>query len=308
MGDEFARQHRARISFFGFQHLFGDALKKSLIAVDAYGKKEASDGRAGSDPLQRMLRMLEAHQASFSQRIHAHNGAAAPRCRLQISEHAGMAGPGILPDNENKIGQLKIAQRYRAFADADDRRERGAAGFMTHVGAVGKVVGAELAHEKLVKKSGFVAGAAGGIKDGFIRRVQRSQLACDELECFIPGDGFIVIAAHRQMHGMSEAALLAQPVVGSAAEFRDAPPAEKFRSRLARGGFFSHRLGAVLAIFVGGAFSIRIRPGAARTIETIFLIQHSQRRDATTHAGLLQSDGKRFGDRRHSARRRCRRS
>src|SRR5205823_2269427 len=155
-------------------------------------------------------------------------------------------------------------------------------GFMAHVGTIRKIVGAELAHEKLIEKSSFVAGAARCIEDGFVRRSQSIQLARDEVESFVPRDWLIVIAARRQEHGMSEASLLAQPVIRLAAECGNAPFAEEFRSHFARGSFFSDRLGAVLAILVGGALAIGIGPSASGTIETVFLIQHAQRIDPTS--------------------------
>src|SRR3546814_3719587 len=73
-----------------------------------------------------------------------------------------MVGARVLAEDEDRVGQLEVVQRYRALADADLRRHPRAGWLVAHVRAVGEVVGAELAHEQLVEERGLVAGAPGG--------------------------------------------------------------------------------------------------------------------------------------------------
>ena len=72
---------------------------------------------------------------------------------------------------------IEIFQRHRAFAETERFFHSGAARLMTHVRAVGQIVCPELAHEELIKKRRFVAGAAGGVEDRFVRRSERIQFA-----------------------------------------------------------------------------------------------------------------------------------
>ena len=123
--------------------------------------------------------MLETSQAGFRQWIDVDNFAAAPFCLQQRGQHARMVRSRILPDHENRVAEIKILEPHRAFAKADRFFHSGAAGFMAHVRAVGQVVGSELSHKELIKKRGFVAGAAGSVKDRFVRRSQRIQFICN---------------------------------------------------------------------------------------------------------------------------------
>ena len=56
--------------------------------------------------------------------------------------------------------RVEVFERDRALAETERFFHSGAARLVTHVRAVRQIVGAELAHEELIKKRGFVAGAA----------------------------------------------------------------------------------------------------------------------------------------------------
>ena len=77
--------------------------------------------------------------------------------------------PGFCPITKIASRQIKIFERHCSLADADRFAQRRAAGFVAHVGTVRQVVGAELAHEELIEKRGFIAGAAGGVEDRLVR-------------------------------------------------------------------------------------------------------------------------------------------
>ena len=65
--------------------------------------------------------------------------------------------------------RVEVFKRHRAFAEAERLFHSRAARLVTHVRAVRQIVRAELAHKELIKKRRFVAGAAGGVKDRFVR-------------------------------------------------------------------------------------------------------------------------------------------
>ena len=75
-----------------------------------------------------------------------------------------MVRAGILPKDENSIRLFEIVQLHTAFADADAFVKRRTTRFVTHVRAVGQIVGAELPCEQLVEKRCFVARPSAGIK------------------------------------------------------------------------------------------------------------------------------------------------
>src|SRR3546814_5840795 len=91
-----------------------------------------------------------------------------------------MVGARVLAEDEDRVGQLEVVQRYRALADADLRRHPRAGWLVAHVRAVGEVVGAELAHEQLVEERGLVAGAPGGVEDRLVGRGQRVEVRRSE--------------------------------------------------------------------------------------------------------------------------------
>ena len=81
-----------------------------------------------------------------------------------------MIGTGVLPKYDDDFCFVKIMKFYRAFAHAQRFAQGHTAAFVTHVAAVGQIIGAILPYKKLVQKSSFVTGAARCIKDGFIGR------------------------------------------------------------------------------------------------------------------------------------------
>ena len=146
---------------------------------------------------------------------------------LERGQHARMIGAGVLSDDENRLGQLEVFERHGSLAGADRFTQRRAARFVTHVGTVRKIVGAKLPDEELIEKSGFVAGAAGGVEDRLVGMIERIQFAGDQLKRVVPADGFVMRGARAQHHRMSNASLFAQPVIGFVGKICDAPLSEK---------------------------------------------------------------------------------
>ena len=78
--------------------------------------------------------------------------------------------------------------------------------------------------------------------------------------------------ARSQQHGMCEASALAEPFIRIRGQLRDGIILEEFGRGARRGGFFPNRFGSVFAELGNRAMFVRLRPGAAWTIETAGLI------------------------------------
>ncbi|MNG01669.1 hypothetical protein D3C84_846610 [compost metagenome] len=160
-----------------------------------------------------MLRVLEALQTTLLQRIDAHHLRAALHRFAQGFEHPRVVGAGVLAPDEDCIGVFKVVEGHGAFADANALRQRHTAGFMTHVRAVREVVGAIGAHEQLVQKSRFVAGAARGVELGLIGARQAVQVFGDQGKRVVPADRLIAVGFGVVAHWLGQATLIFEPIV-----------------------------------------------------------------------------------------------
>ena len=104
--------------------------------------------------------MLKRNQSCLLQRINRNNKCSVLFRLLKCGEHAWMIGARVLPDNDDDLGIIKIIERYRPFTYAQCFGECHTAGFMAHVRAVRKIIGAVHPHEELVKKGSLVARSA----------------------------------------------------------------------------------------------------------------------------------------------------
>src|SRR5437763_9909110 len=157
--DELLIENFTRAPLFGIEYLFHDALEQSHVTVDAHLQKQIGELCPAAEPIPEFLRMFETRRANFRQRIDVHDLAAASLRLKQSRQHAWMIRAGILADDENRIAELEIFQRHCTLAKAERFFHSGAARFMAHVRTVRQIVRAELPHEQLIKKRGFVAGA-----------------------------------------------------------------------------------------------------------------------------------------------------
>ncbi len=181
---------------------------------------------------------------------------------------------------------LEVAQFHAALADADHRGERHAGGLVAHIGAVRQVVRPIGPREELVEKSGFIAGPAGGVKDGLVGRGQELQLIGDQAERVLPPDRLVVARSGPEHHGLGEPALVPEPVLGPGRQVRHGMFAEKIPRQVLRRRLICHRLEAVFAEFREAAFIVRIGPRAALAVESIRLVQLVKRAQRVREAGL----------------------
>ena len=157
--------------------------------------------------------MLEALQAAFLERVDA-DDLSAPLDRFaQRLKHPGVVSAWVLAPDEDRLGMLEIVEGHRALADADTLPQCHTAGFMAHVRAVWKVVGAVGTNEQLVEKCRFVAGAARGVELGLIRACQVLQVSGDQGEGGLPADGLVAVGCGVVAHRFGEPALVLKPVI-----------------------------------------------------------------------------------------------
>lgn len=199
---------------FPLQDELGHAAQHRHVAA----QRRAEEGGVGrpvavGEHLQRVLRVLEALQATFLERVDTHHLGATLNRIAQRVEHAWVVGARVLAPDENRIGMLEVVEGDGALADPDALPQGNATGFVAHVRAVGEVVGAVSTHEKLVQVGRFVAGAPRGIELGLVRGGQFVQLAGDQGEGSIPADGLVAIAGGVVDHWLGQTALVFQPVV-----------------------------------------------------------------------------------------------
>ncbi|MNQ79443.1 hypothetical protein D3C85_943880 [compost metagenome] len=230
-------------------------------------------GRLGAvhEHFDRVLRMLEALQSALLERVDADHLCAALDRFAQGFEHPRVVGAGVLADDEDRIGMLQVVKHHGAFTHAEAFDHAHRAGFVAHVGAVRKVVGAVGPDEQLVQISRLVAGPARGVELGLVRRFQRVEVPGDQRERFVPGGFHVTVGGRVIAHRVGQAALILQPVIALLGQRRDTVFVEEGRVDQTARGFPVNRLGAVLAELDHAVFR-RLAPGATRAVEPAVLV------------------------------------
>ena len=159
---------------------------------------------------------------------------------------------------------------------------------MAHVGGIGQIVGAEESREELIEEGSFVAGAAGGIEDGFVRMIQRIEVPGDSFKGLGPGDRMIMRILFSLDHRTGEAALLTQPVVRLLGQFLNRIVLEKFVGDDAGGGFMGDGLDAVFTKLRDGPVAVGVGPAAAGAIKPLLLIDLEKRLTASPQAHFMR--------------------
>lgn len=187
---------------------------------------------------------------------------------------------------------LEIVERHGALADADRLRQPDARGFVAHVRAIGKIIGAEGACIKLVEKGGLVRGAAGCVELGLIGMVKGLQPSSDLLERLFPFNDLEAVGLAVVTHRMRQPAGVLQFVIGPGPEFGDGVLGEEARAGTLDGRLPGHRLRAILAELEGGSV-LRVGPGTAGAIEPGGLV-HLQEGPRAAAGSHLVADGARY--------------
>lgn len=229
---------------------------------------------------QLVLRVGKAFQPALADRVEGYDARSSLRRAAQIAQHAGMIGAGILPYNEDRIGLFKILQQHRALADTHGLRQRDATCLVAHIGAIGKIVRAIGAHEKLVEKGRLIGSAAGRIEFHPVGRVETLQNAADSLKSLIPFNGFIFVRCRVVAHGMGKAPRIFQIVIRPFPKLGNRVFAKKGRRSAPVRCLPGNGLDAVFTKFKRRAM-FGITPCTTGTIEPIRLIGFQKRTGAS---------------------------
>ena len=173
LGNERMVEHRRFALGLGFalplQQVLGNTAHDRHVSAQCRAEVSGIGGLgAVAEHFQRVLRVLEAFQTPFLERVEAHHLGTALHGFAQRFEHTRVVGAGVLANDEDSVCQFQVVKDHGALAHAQGLRHADAAGLVAHVRAVRKVVGPVGAHEQLIKKGRFVAGPTRGIELGLI--------------------------------------------------------------------------------------------------------------------------------------------
>ena len=164
--------------FLQLQQRFGDPFQRRRVAAGPYlvvGRRDRR--RAICRHLHHVLRVGKTLQRPLTQWVKNDNRHTPAGKLMQSAHHPRMVGARIMADGDHQLGLVKIVEGDGAFANADRLRQAHAGGFMAHVRAVGKVIGAVLAGKQLKQPRRFIGGPSGGVEFNFIRLQAAKDLA-----------------------------------------------------------------------------------------------------------------------------------
>ncbi|PMQ06159.1 hypothetical protein DyAD56_05860 [Dyella sp. AD56] len=267
------------------QQRFHDAFECCRIAANLYLQiRRCNRRRAERRHLQRILRIGEALQRAFLQRIEHDDGRTATCHLMQRAHHARMVGARVVAHRDNEFAMVEVVQRHRTLANANGVRQAHTGGFVTHVGTIGEVIGAELPREQLVKEGGLVRGAARGVELHRIRVVHAAQNLADARKGVVPADGFVDVLVRVVDHGVRQAPLVFQFVVAPVPQRTHRVGGKEGRRHAFVRGFPGNGFRAVLAKLEGRRVLL-VRPCTTGAVETLGLIgaQQGDRRVRGVH-------------------------
>ena len=268
----FTSGHTLAVSF---QQRFHHAAHRCHIAAQIWLVIGRADRRGfWRQHLYRILRIGEPFQPTFAQGVETDDTRAASGGVFQAVQHARVVGAGVLTEHEDGVGLFEVIDAYGAFANADALLQPDAARFVTHVGAVGEIAGAEHAAEQLIKVRRFVAGAARGIQLDLVRVVHTVDVLGDQRQRVRPMDWLIVVGFGVVAHRMSEATLVFEEIVALLLQGADAVGGEELRLHGAARRFPTDRFGAVFAEAEGAV--VVVAPGATGAVEAACLVDAHQ--------------------------------
>jgi hypothetical protein len=212
----------------------------------------------------------------FIKWIDDHQGGPTRPGLAQRGEHPRVIRPRVLSHDEDRVSEREVLERDRAFADPERSAHPRAARLVAEIRTVGQVVGAELAHERLVQKRRLVAGAPRGVERGLVGALESGERLADELERVVVRERRVVRRALSQHHGLGQTSLFVQPKIAPFGELCDAVARKERRIDPRFGGLRSERFRAVFAKLERRTIVHRLRPGAPRTVEAALLVHREQ--------------------------------
>jgi hypothetical protein len=260
--------------------------EEGLIPTESHRQVQIGQLDAAPDHPVHPLGILEADEAGLGKGVHRDDPGAVALGLLEGGEHPGVVRARVLADDDQQVGVMDVVERDAALADADRLGQGDAGGLVTHVRAIGQVVGAESPHEELVEERGLVRRASRGVEEGLIGMVQLAQLAGDQGEGVRPAQRHIVVRVGPSDHRLGEPPLSAQPMVGALEQVMHRVRREEGRGDAITGRFLGDGLGAVLAQLEVLARR-GLRPRTARAVEAADLVESGPGADRSHRSHLL---------------------
>ena len=296
LGQELMVEHPLALGL-ALEHDLHHALDQRQVAADPDVHELAGDlGGPERRHLHDILGLGEPDQRTFRHRIDGHDGHLPLPGLHQVAHHARRIRARVLADDENRFRMLEVVEHDGALANTDRRRQPAAGRLMAHVGAVGEVVGAELAHEDRIQEGRLVGRAARRVELRLVRALQRAQVAADGGERLVPAAGNVMVGRGIVAHGLGQPPLHLQPVVGLGHQFGDGVLGKELTRCPVLGGLPRKCLGAVLAeLELLGM--VRIGKRTAGALEAAGLVHRQQRARSLGDDALFEEDlrGRRGG-------------
>src|SRR5258707_13312083 len=109
--DEIMIKNRLGLLVLGRQHLFHDTFEQGEISIDLYRQPEIRKADTTADRGNRAVEIvgvLKSEIAGLRQGVNADDLRTIAFGPLQRSQHPRMIGSRVLPDDENRIGQIEV--------------------------------------------------------------------------------------------------------------------------------------------------------------------------------------------------------
>ena len=198
---------------FTEEQFFAEGPEQSEISIDSYLQILRGKGSRFIEEAAYFLRMSEAEKSGLPEWVDGNDpGSILDRC-FKGRKHTGVIGAGILANTEDGVRLVEILKGHGSLSNADGCLQGRSGGFVAHVRAIWKVVGAKMPDKKLIEKGSLIACAARGVKDPLIRGGERIELVGNQGECIIPRNGFVMGCILPENEWFGQSPTLIVPVV-----------------------------------------------------------------------------------------------
>ena len=275
LGDEGGIEHgrlaRGERCIVPFDEELGDPHHRREIATGLHLMILRRDiGLAERRHLDRVLRIGEALEPAFLQRVEGDDLDPALAAAAQVMEHPRSVRPDILTEEQDHVAFLEILEPRRADGNADRRLEADRGRFVAHVRAVGQVLVAVHPRHQAVHVRCLEAGAPRRIEDHRLG-IHRLERRADLGKRLVPAARNIFVGRGIVAQRMRQAAILLEVIILPVAQFAQRVLLEKIGRGAVAGQLPRGRLGAFLAEF-DGVEMLGLGPGAADALEAVGLV------------------------------------
>src|SRR5687767_3278120 len=120
---------------------------------------------------------------------------------------------------------------------------------MTHIRAIGHIVGAKSASKQCPEEGSLITGWRGSMEDCFMRRIKFSKVFGDQMKGFMPAQGLIMVETRPQHHRMCKSTAFPDFVIRPCEHLAGGVLAKKERINPFIGSLFGNCFGTVFTVF-----------------------------------------------------------